>query len=576
MNKTININLANIFFHIDEEAYDKLRRYLESIKRSFEGTKGSDEIIADIEARIAELFHEKMESDRQVITQKEVDEVINIMGQPEDYMVDEDIFEDEPKTSSDALKKTRKLYRDIDSKYIGGVSSGIGHYLHLDAIWIRLLWILLTIFSWGGFIFIYILLWILIPEATTTAQKLDMKGEDVNISNIERKVREGFEEVADKVKNADYKKVGEKVKHGSKSFFDTLGDIIIFLFKVIGKFIGIILILIGAATLIALFVGMFTVGILGMVHIPGMDFYQLVNSTDTPVWLVSLMGFLAIGIPFFFLLYLGLKILVNNLKSIGNIAKFSLLGLWLLAIIGLTVLGIRQATSYAYTGSTTLREEIHIPSVSDTLNIVMKSNELYEYQDNLHFGRMALTHNEHGERLLYSGDVRFDIKKSEDSLVYMKIRKDADGSSFDDAKQRSSKIDYGYSIRGDKVLLDDYFTTETKNKIRDQEVRITLYLPLHMVVRFDKSTKDRMGWNTHLDPDLDRERIQNYLWKVVDDGELKCLDCTEESIGNDRDENNGKNKIIINEKGIDIDVRDKDSGLKVKIDSNGIKVNTAP
>jgi phage shock protein PspC (stress-responsive transcriptional regulator) len=322
MNKTININLANTFFHIDEVAYDKLRRYLESIKRSFAGTKGSDEIIADIEARIAELFHEKMENDRQVITQKEVDEVINIMGQPEDYMVDEDIFEDEPKKSTEVPKKTKKLYRDIDSKYIGGVSSGIGHYLHIDAIWIRLLWILLTIFSWGGFIFIYILLWILIPEATTTAQKLDMRGEAVNISNIERKVKEGFEEVADKVKNADNKKVGEKVKRGSKSFFDTLGDIIVFFFKVIGKFIGIILILMGAAALIALFVGLFTVGILGMVHIPGMDFYQLVNSTDTPVWLVSLMGFLAIGIPFFFLLYLGLKILVKNLKSIGNIAKF--------------------------------------------------------------------------------------------------------------------------------------------------------------------------------------------------------------------------------------------------------------
>ncbi len=576
MNKTININLANIFFHIDEEAYDKLRRYLESIKRSFAGTKGSDEIIADIEARIAELFHEKMENERQVITQKEVDEVIGIMGQPEDYMVDEDIFEDEPTKSTDTPKKTRKLYRDIDSKYIGGVSSGIGYYLHLDAIWIRLLWILLTIFSWGGFIFIYILLWILIPEATTTAQKLDMRGEDVNISNIERKVREGFEEVADKVKNADYKKVGEKVKDGSKSFFDTLGEIIIFLFKVVGKFIGIILILTGAATLITLFIGMFAVGILGMVHIPGMDFYQLVNSTDTPVWLVSLMGFLAIGIPFFFLLYLGLKILVNNLKSIGNIAKFSLIGVWLLAIIGLTVLGIRQATSFAYTGSTTVREEIRIPRITDTLNIVMKSNELYEYQDNMYFGRMALTHNEHGERLLFSGDVRFDIKKSEDSLVYMKIRKEADGSSFDDAKVRSSKIDYGYSIQGDKVLLDNYFTTETKNKIRDQEVRITLYLPLQMVVRFDKSTKNRMGWNTHLDPDLDREKIQNHFWKVIDDGELKCLDCLEDSMENDTEDNDGKGKIIINKKGIDIDLGDKDSGLKVKIDSNGIKVKTTP
>ena len=186
MNKTININLANLFFHIDEVAYTKLQRYLEAIKRSFANTNGSEEIIADIEARIAELFHEKMENERQVITEKEVDEVIGIMGQPEDYMVDEDIFEDQPQ-STKKPGRVRKLYRDIDNKYIGGVSAGLGHYFGLDALWVRLLWILLTIFSWGGFVFIYILLWILIPEAVTTAQKLDMRGEAVNISNIEKK-----------------------------------------------------------------------------------------------------------------------------------------------------------------------------------------------------------------------------------------------------------------------------------------------------------------------------------------------------------------------------------------------------
>ena len=111
MNKTVNINLANMLFHIDEKAYQKLQRYLEAIKKSFSGTKGSDEIIADVEARIAELFYEKMENERQVITQKEVDEVIAIMGQPEDYMVDEDIFADAPgarNTSSSNQFKNQK------------------------------------------------------------------------------------------------------------------------------------------------------------------------------------------------------------------------------------------------------------------------------------------------------------------------------------------------------------------------------------------------------------------------------------------------------------------------------------
>ena len=114
MNKTVNINLAGIFFHIDEDAYLKLQRYLEAIKRSFTDSQGRSEIISDIEARIAELFSERVQNERQVIGQKEVDEVITIMGQPEDYLVDDEIFEDEPKHSysQKSSAPSRKLYRD--------------------------------------------------------------------------------------------------------------------------------------------------------------------------------------------------------------------------------------------------------------------------------------------------------------------------------------------------------------------------------------------------------------------------------------------------------------------------------
>ncbi|WP_368662281.1 PspC domain-containing protein [Zobellia laminariae] len=191
------------------------------------------------------------------------------MGQPEDYMVDEDIFEDEPNTgrTNSEPRKSKKLYRDTEQKYVAGVSSGLAHYFNIDPLWVRLIWVLLTIGSSGGFILIYGLLWLLIPEAVTTSQKLDMRGEDINISNIERKVKEGFDDVAQKIKSVDYEDVGNKVKSGGKSFFDTLGDIIMFFFKVFGKFIGVLLIIIGASTIIGLFIGMITVGISDMVQI---------------------------------------------------------------------------------------------------------------------------------------------------------------------------------------------------------------------------------------------------------------------------------------------------------------------
>lgn len=567
MNKTININLANLFFHIDEEAYAKLKHYLEAVKRSFANTNGSDEIIADIEARIAELFHEKMENERQVITQKEVDEVIVIMGQPEDYMVDEDIFEDRPK-GTPKTAKVKKLYRDIDNKYIGGVSSGLGHYFGIDALWIRLIWILLTIFSWGGFVFIYILLWILIPEAVTTAQKLAMGGETVNISNIEKKVKEGFEDVAEKVKNVDYEKVGNRVKNGSKSFFNTIADIIMFFFKVIGKFIGIILIIIGAAGIVALFVGLFTVGILDVVRIPGVDLYYMVNSTNTPVWLVSLLAFFAMGIPFFFLMYLGLKILVNNLKSIGNIAKFTLLGMWIISLILLTVFGIQQAAAHAYSGNVTVEKTLVFERPGEPIKINFKPSDTEDRGNNIGINGVILDYTEQGEEVLVSGDVRLIMRTSNDSLIHFETRKGANGSSLRNATDTADKIDYSYTVQGNTLFLDEFLTTAKENKFRGQEVKNYLYLPKGTIVQYDNSPRRCWMWRTDNDQDMDGCQITEYRWEMGSNGKLICQNCPD----NKSDGKNDKGKIIINKDGVDIDIRDGGDSFKMKIDGQGVQI----
>lgn len=572
MNKTVNINLANTLFHIDDEAYSRLRRYLESIKRSFSGTAGSDEIIADIEARVAELFLEKMENDRQVITQKEVDAVINIMGQPEDYMVDEDIFEDEPRKSQThtTTRKTKKLYRDMDQKYIGGVCSGLEYYLGFDALWIRIIFILLAVFTGFGLV-AYILLWILVPEAATTSQKLDMTGEPINISNIERKVKEGFDDVADKVKNVDYDKVGNKVKSSSKTFFDTIGDIIMFLFKIFGKFIGILLIIIGASTLIGLFVGAFTLGIFDAIHLPGVDFYEIVNTTGAPVWLVSILLFFAVGIPFFFLLYLGLKILVNNLKSIGNIAKFSLLGLWLISIGTLFALGVRQAAEFANVGSVNIKDQVLVENPNDTLIIKMKDSELDYGMEDVHFGRMTFTYDENDNRILVSDDVDIKIRKSDDSSIKINVRKDSHGNTTLAARERAKQINYEYELFENEIILDEFLTTATSNKARNQEVTTTIYVPKGKVLQFAESARGYIGRGVKNDQDYYRSGIVGYIWMMGENGELECQNCPEK-LDIDEDEDDDEGKIIIDENGIDINIQDRDDAFKMKIDENGIEI----
>lgn len=248
MNKTININLGGFFFHIDETAYQKLKRYLDAIARSLsDDPQGKNEIIADIEARISELLSERITDARQVVNENDIEEIIAIMGQPEDYAEAEETYTENTSYSYKRNQPNKKMFRDGDDKFLGGVCSGLGHYLGIDVIWIRLAFILLLASGFSPIA--YIILWVLLPEAKTTSEKLQMEGEAVNIDNIEKKIRteidnlsskvkEGAHELSDKISNADYQKLRNQTKSGLQDFLDTIGKILLTLFKVFGKFMG--------------------------------------------------------------------------------------------------------------------------------------------------------------------------------------------------------------------------------------------------------------------------------------------------------------------------------------------------
>lgn len=594
MNKTVNINLAGVFFHIDEDAYLKLSRYLEAIKRSFTDSQGRSEIISDIEARIAELFSERIQNEKQVVGIKLVDEVITIMGQPEDYLVDDEIFEDEPQPrQSYSSRTTKKLFRDTDNSYIGGVAAGLSHYFGIDAIWMRLLWILLTIGSGGTFILIYLIFWALVPEAVTTAEKLTMTGDPVNITNIEKKIKDGIDTVSEKVRNVDLKKHGEKIKEGidsvsdnisetvknvdfqkqgnklkssSQNFFDTLGTIIMFFLKVIAKFIGVILIIVGISTLISLIVAFFTVGITDAVHFPGMDFIDAANSANIPLWLISMLIFFAIGIPFFFVFYLGLKILVNNLKSIGNIAKFTLLGIWLMTIIGLFVIGVKQATEHAFDAKFMVKEQLDV-TASDTLKINMVSDSNYDgyyYRRNNNY---RLVEDENG-RTIISSNIRLVVRSTKDSLASMVIEKQSRGSSYDIARNRAKNINYSYALNDGKLDLSSYLTTDIENKFSEQEVMVILYVPEGTVIYADDNTYSFHRNSSYYNDILDNGMEEQYL-KIIEDG-TECLDCEIEEEDENLDETNSDNNQIITEEkpDVSIQINEEEEGVNIEVNDN--------
>jgi phage shock protein PspC (stress-responsive transcriptional regulator) len=198
MKKTTNINLGGLPFVIDEDAYGSLERYLETIRRHFSYSEGCEEILEDIEIRIAEIFESK-QGGRHIISMKEIKEVIDIMGKPQDFGAEtmyEESFNSTNTTTEEQYeyRTGKKLYRDVDRKIFGGVCSGFAAYFGIQNLFIFRL--IVAILAWSGIgLFLYFVLWLVLPPAVTVADKLEMKGEPVNVSNIAKKVEQEISDI---------------------------------------------------------------------------------------------------------------------------------------------------------------------------------------------------------------------------------------------------------------------------------------------------------------------------------------------------------------------------------------------
>ncbi len=578
MNKTININLGGIFFHIDEIAYKKLKLYLDAIRRSLsDDPQGRDEIINDIELRIGELLSERVKDERQVVNENDIDEITKIMGKPEDYLVDEEMFEDEPKYRKKSTSK--KLYRDSEDKFLGGVSSGLAHYFGIDSLWVRLAWVIFVIAGFGVGIPIYILLWILIPEAESTAEKLQMKGEPVNISNIERKIREEFEgvtsrvkdgvnDVTDKVKGSEFK---EKAKSGLQEVIETLGKFFTAIFNIFGKFIGAILILVAATTLIALLIGGFSWGgieILGIgdeyVHYPSIFIDSML-----PSWLLILFGFFAVGIPFIILFMLGLKILSSNVKSFSTTTKLSFLGVWIISLLGLGFAGADFATRTAFDGVNNQTEELPIVAL-DTLKVKMIGNDDLSSRKELRKQYSPETVYDNDIEKLYSTRINVDIKYTDKENAFIKIRKESEDRNRLLANNSAESLEYQFSLNDTNLELNGYFLSELKSQFKDQLIDITIYLPVNSVIYLDSTTRTFLYDVKNVQNIYDRD-MPKHFYKMTDDG-LECLDCDPSIFGHGYKSNIKQISLNIDKDGLEVKIKDDDGDAKLKLDKKGILI----
>lgn len=517
MKKNIQINIGGSVFSIDEDAYQLLDRYLTSIKEHLINTEERDEIIQDIEIRIAELLLEKQVSTMHAIDINHVREVIEVMGQPEDYLLED---EDAPEFTT---RTSKKLFRDTEDRFIGGVAAGLAHYVGIDTVWMRLLWVLIVLAGVGSPIIIYIILWIIVPEAITTSEKLQMKGKPVNLSNIEKSLKKEYANVAEKVKNADIKGKTESLKKKSAVFFDWLlvaGKTLVRVFLFV---IGILLLLVSLSVIVLLIVRLFLpdYGVFNSNMNLMTLFYEGSNLSAGQYRIWKVASHLSVIIPFIFLFILSLFAINPKMKPLGRLTKTSLRLLWIIAIATTIYFYYTAKLATKYEGSSL--QHIELPILAkDTLILKTKHHPTLSHIKNRE--EYITQKDSLGEHFVYGSNFNISIKPTNDDNPSMVIEKSTKANDTDKASSLAEKITYTYSLEDNILQLDDYYllyNTKQNNKAR---IRIYLNLPKEMVFTIDKDMANasiKQNRKDNLVPD-------EYL--IITNDVINCISCAEESI----------------------------------------------
>jgi phage shock protein PspC (stress-responsive transcriptional regulator) len=534
MNKTISINLSGMLFNLEELAYEKLSKYLAQLKRSFEGTQGKDEILADIESRIAELFTEMLKN-KQVILEKEVDEVIAVLGAPEEYETEkEDYSNTSSRTNANyEYSDSRRLFRDPENSVFGGVCSGVGHYFGIDAVWLRLAFVIALFFAGTGPL-LYIILWIVLPKANTTAEKLQMRGERVNIENIEKKIREETERI--KVKAGEFgnkarnelnnANVGARVGGFVNEFLHLIFNFIKGITKVIGRTLGLFLLLAGGMLLLALIGAFATKGIFftgnemgGMSVFKIGDFLDVFFESGLQQDLFIIGVVLLLITPVIGLILLGLRLVIYPRVSLTWPASVNGM-LFIAGLVLCIVTGAMLLTDFSAKGRRIDPVEVR-NTKSDTLRIAVQPNSELNIKQFAHIDnwRFYLDDEDH----FITGRVRLNIIKSQNEELLMSVNRSARGTDKKQAIETANKIKFFVKQENNTLYFNPYFTLPGDSKWRRQRLEFTLEMPEGSFIYIDKGLEKILNDipNTQ---NMDDDEMSGHTWIMGKEG-LSCLSC---------------------------------------------------
>mgnify|MGYP001224107851 CR=1 FL=1 len=522
MKRAIKINLNGNIFHIDEDAYEALKRYLDDISRHFSNKEEAEEIMNDIESRIAELFHEKIVREEEVIPIKLVKEVIEVMGEPEEIIDPGEGTSGSRKNyygSGNYKGNPRRLYRDSENTVIAGVAGGLGAYFNIDPLIFRILFVVF-IFVGGFSLIVYPILWIALPKAETAAQKLEMRGEPVNVSNIEKKIREEYESTKENIKNAANSETVKKTKKATSNFFSEIGKIFLVFFKIILIIIGTSFVISGVGIIIALFSGTF----IGMNVLPFGDYDFTLSDILTPFSDPASITLLIISITLLFLIPVaamiyGLIRLIFSIKTHNRGLSVGAVTLWFVSLIMTLGILVIETGNFSDSGSSETQSVLSVNE--DTLVVSINSLQKREFDDDLELDLDLNTDWYFTEDLdkIY-GEINLDIKRSDNGKFELDVVKRSKGKNWDEADYNASSINYNYILRGNKLELDPYFFIESSDKWRFPRVDLILRVPEGKYVRLEKDTKDILDdvYNTDHISDWN---MAGKTWEMTESGLTK-------------------------------------------------------
>jgi phage shock protein PspC (stress-responsive transcriptional regulator) len=475
MKKTISITIKSMHILVEEDAYDLLSIYLSRVETILEKTTGKKEIIEDIELRIAELCQQKSTPKKEVIDLEDMRSILNTLGNPDEFIETDEATFTGSSTSESKSTAEKRLFRDPEHGMIAGVCSGIAAYFGIDVVIVRALFAL--VFLTVGFgLPLYLILWVIVPKATSSIDKLRMHGKPITLDNVKDEVEQASERL--KSTASTWRDRIKRTQHDSNLFVRVAGFFL--------KFIGYVIISLGISLFIALVIFFFNQNNLVPIEFNG---HQLtlteLNSLvfeDTKDTSWAYLGIsLSLICLMFFLLISGSSLVFNVKSKLIKYTSWITFSIGLIGIVICIAIGTKTANSF--------REEVEIERPAhtysgDTLSITTRSLGIYSVKNE----KMSLDEDQsltvNGPNATIHG-IEITYQQSPDSLFRVFHQMSAKGNSTKEAVQRIKRIRYSSSLNGNELILPTYFTFPKRDHLRDQEVEIIVKIPKGKVIKLN-------------------------------------------------------------------------------------------